>query len=100
MHGLVFACALLNGAVQASRSGYVWGGVRGRGRQGCTVIGARHEHRSPCGVCGHTVHNLLFFHKMRNKPSKIVAEITMVVVVSWYAIKHKQNKTLQMVVPQ
>ena len=32
-----FACALLNGAVQASRSGYVWGGGGGRGRQSCTV---------------------------------------------------------------
>ena len=34
-----FACALLNGAVQASRSGYVWGGGGGgRGRQSCTVV--------------------------------------------------------------
>ena len=33
-----FACALLNGGVQASRSGYVGGGGGGRGRQSCTVV--------------------------------------------------------------
>ena len=34
-----FACALLNGAVQALRSGYVWGGGGGgRGRQSCTAV--------------------------------------------------------------